>query len=228
MGITFPATAALLGDESGTEGSATGSLLAVNTTGAIVATFVLPFFVIPLIGSPATLALLAIVNARRRRAPVRERGPAGRRSGPPAWAMAAGVAIAVVVVVASCAARPSGNPTIQLIEAKRRRRSSRRPRTRSRAVEAGSSSYPPAVGQRDVDDADHRRHEAHAAAAADAPAGRGARPRHRVRDGHGVPDVARRPASKTDAVELVPSVPEMFHWFYERRRRGPRRTRAAR
>ena len=57
MGLTFPATAALLGDESGTEGSATGSLLAVNTAGSLVATFVLPFFVIPLIGSPATLAL---------------------------------------------------------------------------------------------------------------------------------------------------------------------------
>ena len=52
MGLTFPATAALLADETGTEGSASGSLLAINTTGAIVATFVLPFFVIPLIGSP--------------------------------------------------------------------------------------------------------------------------------------------------------------------------------
>src|SRR4029079_11472803 len=62
MGLVFPATAALLGDETGTEGSATGSLLAFNTVGSLVATFVLPFFVIPLIGSPATLALLAVVN----------------------------------------------------------------------------------------------------------------------------------------------------------------------
>ena len=87
MGIVFPATAALLGDEHGTEGSATGTLLAVNTGGSLVATFVLPFFVIPLIGSPATLALLAIVNAvvaRRaapRRAPTRQRGPVGGRHG---------------------------------------------------------------------------------------------------------------------------------------------------
>src|SRR4029077_17779360 len=62
MGLTFPATAALLGDETGSEGTATGALVAVNTVGAIVATFVLPFFIIPLIGSPATLAGLALTN----------------------------------------------------------------------------------------------------------------------------------------------------------------------
>ena len=70
MGLTFPATAALLGDESGTEGSATGSLLAVNTAGSLVATFVLPFFVIPLIGSPATLALPRDRERGRRRGAV--------------------------------------------------------------------------------------------------------------------------------------------------------------
>ena len=67
MGLTFPATAALLGDETGTEGSASGSLLAVNTTGAIVATFVLPFFVIPLIGSPQHAGAARDRQRRRRR-----------------------------------------------------------------------------------------------------------------------------------------------------------------
>ena len=100
MGLTFPATAALLGDETGREGSDSGALLAVNTTGAIVATFVLPFFVIPLIGSPATLAALAITNVVVGALPVhagagrptRRSGPSGRwsrrasaSSSSPAW-----------------------------------------------------------------------------------------------------------------------------------------------
>ena len=63
MGITFPATADLLGGERGHEGRAAGTLLALNTLGAIVATFVLPFFVFPVVGSPATLAGLVLVNA---------------------------------------------------------------------------------------------------------------------------------------------------------------------
>jgi spermidine synthase len=62
MGLIFPATAALLTERAGEEGSATGSLLAVNTVGSIAATFVLPFVLIPLVGSPAVLAGLAITN----------------------------------------------------------------------------------------------------------------------------------------------------------------------
>lgn len=63
MGITFPATADLLGEERGREGRAAGTLLGLNTLGAIVATFVVPFFVFPAVGSPATLAGLVLVNA---------------------------------------------------------------------------------------------------------------------------------------------------------------------
>ena len=114
MGLTFPATAALLGDESGTEGEATGSLLAVNTAGSLVATFVLPFFVIPLIGSPATLAGLAIVNAAVGASLfVGER----RLAGIGRWA---GAMIAAVLVVAVLLTYSNGTafrqPTVQLIE----------------------------------------------------------------------------------------------------------------
>jgi spermidine synthase len=115
MGITFPATASLLGDDRGHEGTDTGALLAVNTAGSLVATFVLPFFVIPLIGSPATLALLAIINAALgawlflREGAVR---PQVRRLGGLAGAGAVGL---VVVAYASSAA--FGNPTVAMLKA---------------------------------------------------------------------------------------------------------------
>ncbi len=56
-------------------GSESGRLLAANTVGAIIGTFVVPFVLIPLVGSPRTTALvialniaLAIVLARARHA----------------------------------------------------------------------------------------------------------------------------------------------------------------
>ena len=116
MGIVFPATAALLGDEHGTEGSATGTLLAVNTGGSLVATFVLPFFVIPLIGSPATLALLAIVNAVVAGALLlgeRRLGNAARWAGGMTSA-----AVSILVVATLVGGTAFRNPTIQLIEGK--------------------------------------------------------------------------------------------------------------
>jgi len=63
MGLSFPAASALLGDAPSRVGTSSGTLLAVNTSGAIIATFVIPFAVIPLIGSPEAVAVLAIVNA---------------------------------------------------------------------------------------------------------------------------------------------------------------------
>ncbi len=115
MGLTFPATAALLGDETGTEGSATGRLLAVNTLGSLVATFMLPFVVIPLIGSPATLAGLALTNAltgawlllRDRGITERSRALGGLASG----------VIAVVVVLTLVTGSAFRNPTVRLVQA---------------------------------------------------------------------------------------------------------------
>jgi spermidine synthase len=113
MGITFPATAALIADEAGSEGSAAGSLLAVNTFGSIIATFALPFLVIPVIGSPATLAGLAVLNALvgavllGRAAGV---GIAGRTVG----ATASGL-VAVGVVVSLVSGTAFRNPTTTLI-----------------------------------------------------------------------------------------------------------------
>jgi spermidine synthase len=63
MGLAFPASSALLEDRAGRVATATGQLLAANTLGAITGTFVLPFVVIPAIGSPSALVVLAIVSA---------------------------------------------------------------------------------------------------------------------------------------------------------------------
>ena len=63
LGITFPAASALLADDARHAGSESGSLLAVNTVGAIAASILIPFLLIPAIGSPMAVALLALLNA---------------------------------------------------------------------------------------------------------------------------------------------------------------------
>jgi spermidine synthase len=62
MGFSFPAASALVGEDSKRVGSSSGTLLAINTMGAIVGTFCVPFVFIPLFGSPGVLAITACVN----------------------------------------------------------------------------------------------------------------------------------------------------------------------
>ncbi len=63
MGLSFPAASALVAGDDHDIGGRSGLLLSANTLGAIIGTFVVPFAVIPLIGSPSALALIAILNA---------------------------------------------------------------------------------------------------------------------------------------------------------------------
>jgi len=62
MGLSFPASSSLLADDPSRIATYAGRLLAVNTAGAIVGTFAVPFFLIPAIGSPAGVAVLALLN----------------------------------------------------------------------------------------------------------------------------------------------------------------------
>jgi spermidine synthase len=62
MGLTFPAASALIADPEGHVGSNAGLLLSANTLGAISGTFLVPFVVIPLVGSPVALGLIGLVN----------------------------------------------------------------------------------------------------------------------------------------------------------------------
>jgi spermidine synthase len=63
MGLSFPAASALLADDARHAGRESGSLIAVNTVGAISASVIIPFVLIPILGSPAVVVLLALVNA---------------------------------------------------------------------------------------------------------------------------------------------------------------------
>ena len=62
MGITFPASSALVTDPNGHVGANSGLLLCANTLGSITGTFLIPFLVIPLVGSPVALGLIALLN----------------------------------------------------------------------------------------------------------------------------------------------------------------------
>jgi spermidine synthase len=63
MGIAFPAASALLDARGGRVATVAGQLLAANTFGAICGTFLIPFVVIPAIGSPTAVVMLALLNA---------------------------------------------------------------------------------------------------------------------------------------------------------------------
>ena len=212
MGVVFPATASLMGDEHGAEGAATGSLLAINTVGSLVATFVLPFFIIPLIGSPATLASLAVLNCivgavliltnRDDRTPSR----------------AIGAALAVMVGIAVVWTASVGiafqNPTVTLItenggeiyeatedeiapvEAGEIRGSPQLWVTgTSMTIITVDTKFMPLLPKMLRPDADRGLVIAF---------GMGTAYRTSLNAG-----------MQTDAVELVPSVPDMFKWFYD-------------
>jgi spermidine synthase len=211
MGLTFPATAALLGDETGTEGSTSGALLAVNTTGAIVATFVLPFFVIPLIGSPATLAALAIVNVIVG-AFLFTRARSVSRSFRTIGAVAA-TALALVIVVGLVREAAFVNPTTRLIEAKQGQVFAST-EDEIAPVVAGRLSFPQlwvngtSMTLITVDTKFMPLLPLMLRPEAD----RGLV----IAFGMGTAfRTALRAGVTSDAVELVPSVPGMFHWFYD-------------
>ncbi len=62
LGLTFPAASTMLADDPTRAGRSTGTFLAVNTLGAIAGSLLVPFLLIPLVGSPKAAALLALVN----------------------------------------------------------------------------------------------------------------------------------------------------------------------
>jgi spermidine synthase len=62
LGLSFPAASSLLTLDRNRTGRTAGTFLAVNTIGAITGSFIVPFVLIPLVGSPKAAALLALVN----------------------------------------------------------------------------------------------------------------------------------------------------------------------
>jgi len=62
LGLSFPAASALLSLDRDRTGRTAGTFLAVNTVGAITGSVLVPFVLIPALGSPRATALLALVN----------------------------------------------------------------------------------------------------------------------------------------------------------------------
>jgi spermidine synthase len=113
MGLAFPASSALLEDKAGRVATAAGQLLAVNTFGAICGTFLLPFVVIPAIGSPAALVLLALVNVATGLALAGARLRGGLRVG----VAVAGLAVALAIGIAFTAPGVIVDPSVARIRA---------------------------------------------------------------------------------------------------------------
>jgi len=63
MGFAFPAASMLLRGDRDRAGAESGTLIAVNTGGAILASLAIPFVLMPLVGSPSIIILLALTNA---------------------------------------------------------------------------------------------------------------------------------------------------------------------
>ena len=94
LGLAFPAASALLPDGAERAGTSTGTLLGVNTAGAITGSLVIPFFLMPAVGSPVVVALLALTNAIVALALAAQSRPRAIQTG----AVAAIAALAIVVV----------------------------------------------------------------------------------------------------------------------------------
>jgi spermidine synthase len=212
MGLSFPASATLLGDDPRRVATFAGWLLAVNTAGAIVGTFVIPFFVIPAIGSPSAVALIALLNlglAGVLVAAARDSRPIGRATTAIASAT---LALAIVASLVSPANSKFVDPSIARIMAMRGQI------FQSAEDEIASVQAGHTIGQQlwvtgtamTLLTVDAKlmpilplmlRPESKTAATV--AFGMGSAFRAAVIAG-----------LETDGVELVPSVPTMFHWFY--------------
>jgi spermidine synthase len=114
MGLSFPAASALVAGSDREVGGRAGLLLAANTIGAIAGTFLIPFVVIPRIGSPDALALVAMVNAGLAIV-LALWGGLGRTAVRAIVAMG-GVAVVAVLAVAVATGEAFVDPTIARIE----------------------------------------------------------------------------------------------------------------
>ena len=112
LGFAFPTASELLRDEQAHAGSASGLLLAANTTGAILGSLVIPFVLMPTIGSPTIIVLLALANVAL------GIGLALRGRTPSRATALAGLAVAAAVVVMAASPGRIVQPNEALIAAK--------------------------------------------------------------------------------------------------------------
>jgi spermidine synthase len=112
MGIAFPTASELLRAEHGQAGEASGLLLAANTTGAILGSLVIPFVLMPTIGSPWIIVLLAAINVALGLALAMRARPVARQTA------TAGLAVALAITVVGATPGLVRQPNEALIAAK--------------------------------------------------------------------------------------------------------------
>ena len=226
MGLTFPAASALVADPDGHVGSNTGLLLSANTLGAITGTFLVPFVVIPLVGSPVAVGLIALLNVSTGIA----LALAGRIE--PRFlrtiTATAGAVAAAMLVVALTSGEVFLDPNVAWLRA-HHGIISRSAEDEIASVQAGAINGTQQLWvDRHLDDQPDGGRQADANPAADAPPALPDRPDDRVRDGVGVPGSAERwadrggsgarPVGPADVRRLLPRRPPGAS-----RSQGPRR-----
>ncbi len=210
LGLIFPASSGLLGDAEGHAGRHSGQLLAANTLGAICGTFVVPFFVMPTIGSPAAVGLLALVSAVL--AVVLGAASGGERVGR-LLPVGGGAIVSMLVVAGLASGSMFGDPTIGKVLAGGGHVYQRAEDEIADVVAGDLGHYPQIwVGgtSMTVITVDTKLMPVLPLAA---------RPQSQsamvIAFGMGTAYRASLIAGlRTTAVELVPSVPQMFRWFY--------------
>jgi spermidine synthase len=112
LGIAFPTSSELLKDQRAHAGAASGLLLASNTFGAILGSLVIPFVLMPAIGSPSIIVLLALANVAL------GVGLAIRARPPSRVTAVAGVSVAVAIALMAASPGRVVQPNEALIAAK--------------------------------------------------------------------------------------------------------------
>jgi spermidine synthase len=112
MGIAFPTASELLRAGHGRAGEASGLLLAANTTGAILGSLVIPFVLMPTIGSPQIIVLLAAMNVALGLALALRARPIATRTA------VAGLAVALAIAVVGATPGLVRQPNEALIASK--------------------------------------------------------------------------------------------------------------
>jgi spermidine synthase len=99
MGIVFPMSSMLVAESDDRVGTSTGLLLGSNTLGALCGTFVVPFVLMPILTSPRSVVLIAAINAVTGIVLLSQAGPIGVGLRRIAGAFGGVVAVAAIVLL---------------------------------------------------------------------------------------------------------------------------------
>ncbi len=117
MGVVFPMSSMLVAESDERVGTSAGLLLGANTVGALCGTFVVPFFLMPFLTSPRSVVLIAAINAATGVVLLWQAKPLAlglRRMGSALGGVAAVVAVMLMVVPNALVVDPSTSTLLRL------------------------------------------------------------------------------------------------------------------